>query len=1083
MTKLQKMPEKDTILAFIEKAAGTVPPGTFFSANDNILSIPAKNGSFLSFFLSYIGGKRIVFYDTEDDAILYREELRFFTGKDIPLFPVYANRVFERDDEVKRAGFLTRLLEDTDFIGLFPVSALRHNLPAVDTMKEGIRAIHFGDVVYREDLIGFLEKTGYELAPLVREQGQYARRGSIIDVFPSSHEKPLRIEFLGDEILSLRFFDPISQRSEKEVEMASLVPFSFDAEETAVSILDYLGNDMTFVHSGFETLLAAAEGIGEESFREHLAEVVGRSFQINISGILEGKGEKSAEVVSNADLRLLFDTRKTEIFSTLVQKLRDQWNRCPYIYFAAQNARHAERLAEIFKTYDVNLPVVHAISFEKKDREWAVLVCPIRRGFRTDRVILVTEEDITGPKKRVVKQRWDGFDEFLNSFKDLRVGEYVVHIEHGIGIYRGITELAIAGSRKDFLVIEYLEGDKLYVPVENLHLVQKYIAGEKHTPKIERLSSQLWKNTKRKVKKYVEDIAQELLQLYAERQMQEGHAYPPEDELYRDMEARFEYEETDGQLRAIDEVLADLKDIKPMDRLICGDVGFGKTEVAMRAAFKVVMDNKQVVILVPTTILAQQHFKNFSERFRDYPVTVEMLSRFRTKAEQAPVLEGLKKGVVDIVIGTHALLRKDLAVRDLGLIIIDEEHRFGVVHKEKLKHLRKNVDILTMSATPIPRTLHMAMTGIKDLSIISTPPLDRLAVKTMVVKFNDGIIQKGITEELDRGGQVFFVHNFVHNIGVVHDYLTKLLPGVGIAVAHGQMDGRRLERVMLDFINKKYAVLLSTNIIESGLDISNVNTIFINNAHRLGLADLYQLRGRVGRSSKQAYAYMLVPKDEVLTRDAALRLKIIDELTELGSGFHVANYDLEIRGAGNLLGKEQSGSVNLVGFELYCNMLNDAVSALKNKSVPVETEIVPEINIPVDAFIPDTYVDDSAQKLLTYKRLARIRDDGELADFRDELQDRYGNLPQPLVNLLDIIALRIVLARYYIRRLEYGQKRVVIHVTDRTPLDMARLLQLVKEKGSSVKLLPDGKIVLHADRRPEELLRLTRNVLMEIIPL
>jgi transcription-repair coupling factor (superfamily II helicase) len=761
--------------------------------------------------------------------------------------------------------------------------------------------------------------------------------------------------------------------------------------------------------------------------------------------------------------------------------MRTEWWDYRYMYLFASSPHQAERLQNIFQNYEIPLPLLNGINYPRKEREWGIVVGPLRRGFRTDDIILLTEEDIIGPKKRVVKKKWDGFDEFLNSFKDLAVGEWVVHVEHGIGIYQGITELKIGQHTKDFLVIEYQDGDKLYVPIDDLHLVQKFIGGEKYKPKVDKLGTQYWANTKKRVKKNVEDIAKDLIELYAEREIAEGHQYSPEDELFKEMESRFEYEETEGQTQAIEEVLRDLKSSKPMDRVICGDVGFGKTEVALRASFKAVMDNKQVAILVPTTILAQQHYKNLQERFRDYPVNIDMLSRFRSKEEQKQIVEDIKKGKVDIVVGTHRVLQKDLDFHDLGLLIVDEEHRFGVKHKEKLKSVKKNVDVLSLSATPIPRTLHMALTGIKDLSIINTPPLDRLAVKTYVIKFKDEIIKKGILNELQRGGQVFFVHNYIHNIGVVYDHLTNLLPDARIVVAHGRMEGKRLEKIMLDFIDKKYDILLSTNIVESGLDISNVNTIFINNAHRMGLADLYQLRGRVGRSTKQAYAYLLVPKEEVLTKDATLRLKIIEELTELGSGFHIANYDLEIRGAGNLLGKEQSGNVNLIGFELYCDMLEDAVKQIKDKAVPVEEEIVTEMNLPLDAYIPDSYIEDSTQKLLTYKRLSKVRERSDIKDLEDELKDRFGDLPQPLSNLFEIISLKCILSRAKIKKIEYADRHLILHVTEKTPIDMKRLLLLVKEKGK-IKLLPDGRVIIHADTKVEDLIPFTKNVLMELMP-
>ena len=844
--------------------------------------ITGKIGSFISFLLSSTRSARrktIVFYDSEDEALLLKEEIEFFSKKDICLFPLYTDRVFEKEDETKRITFLSHLVSEDDFIGLYPYSAVKHALTAPETIKDNTKDLQFGDTVFREELVDYLDANGYELASLVREEGEYAKRGSIIDVFSPSYAKPVRIEFLGDQILSLRYFDTITQRSGSEVEKASLAPAKIIKNKN-VTLLDYFKGKMIFVHKGLDYIMHTIAEDGNNTFPvERLTEILLSNLNIDVSGVHGEDEDDVIEALSNEDLRHLFEMNKTEIFKILSEKLRVGWNTYRYVYVFANNFRQGERLKEIFHNYDIALPVLEEISCGRKEREWGIVIGPLRRGFRAKDIIVLTEEDITGPKKRAVKKKWDGFDEFLNSFKDLNVGEWVVHIEHGIGVYKGIMHLSIGGSAKDFLLLEYQDGDRLYVPIDDLRLVQKYIGGEKQKPKIDKLGAHYWRNTKSKVKKYVEDIAKELLAIYAERELAEGYAYPHDDELFREMESRFEYEETEGQSQAIEDVLNDLKRLKPMDRLVCGDVGFGKTEVAIRASFKVIMENRQVAILVPTTILAQQHYKTFCERFKDYPLNVQMLSRFRSKEEQKTSVEEVKKGIIDVIIGTHRLLQKDLLFKDLGLLIIDEEHRFGVTHKEKLRQMKKNIDVLTLSATPIPRTLYMATSGIRDLSIINTPPLDRFAVKTHVVKFKDDLIKKAVWNELQRGGQVFFVHNYIHNIGVIYEHIKRLLPDVRIAVAHGRMEGSTLEKIMLDFIDKRYDILLSTNIIESGLDIANVNTIFINNAHRLGLADLYQLRGRVGRSTRQAYAYLLVPKDEVLTRDAMLRLKIIEEMT------------------------------------------------------------------------------------------------------------------------------------------------------------------------------------------------------------
>lgn len=1044
------------------------------------IHITGQIGSFLSFLLSHSQRKTLIFYETEDEALILREEIEYFSEKSVYVFPIYSDRVFEKEDEVKRTAFLHHLATDNTFIGLFPYSATGHSIVDLSSVLENTKGIHFGDPLFQEDLVHYLDEHGYELASLVREEGEYAKRGGIVDVFPSSSEKPVRIEFLGDEVYSIRFFDPLSQRSTKEIEQCSITPVKSPTNQ-ATTIIEYFRENMILVHKGLSYFQKETdENQGIRFNIEALKKGIELSLNIDISGIQEDDNE-IIEALSNEDLRHLFDLKKTEIFKTLSDKMKSDWLSCRSVYLFASSARQAERLQEIFQSYDITLPLLKKINFLQKGKEWGIIAGPLRRGFRTNDVILLTEEDIIGPKKRVVKKKWDGFDEFLNSFKDLTVGEWVVHVDHGIGIYRGISELKVDEHSKDFLVIEYQDGDRLYVPIDDLHLVQKFIGGEKFKPKIDKLGTQYWSNTKKRVRKNVEDIAKELIELYAEREISEGHQYPPEDELFREMESRFEYEETEGQIQAIEAVLRDLRSSKPMDRVICGDVGFGKTEVALRASFKAVMDNKQVAILVPTTILAQQHYKTLQERFKDYPVNIEMLSRFRSSEEQRSITEDIRKGKIDIVVGTHRVLQKDLDFFDLGLLIVDEEHRFGVKHKEKLKGIKKNIDVLSLSATPIPRTLHMALTGIKDLSIINTPPLDRLAVKTHVVKFRDELIRKGILNELERGGQVFFVHNFIHNIGVVYDHLTRLLPHARIAVAHGRMEGKRLEKIMLDFIDRRYDILLSTNIVESGLDITNVNTIFINNAHRMGLADLYQLRGRVGRSTKQAYAYLLVPKEEVLTKDATLRLKIIEELTELGSGFHIANYDLEIRGAGNLLGKEQSGNVNLIGFELYCNMLEDAVRQIKDKTTTKEEEIVTEMNLPLDAYIPDNYIEDSTQKLLTYKRLSKIRTESDLSDMKDELKDRFGDIPLPLMNLLDIISLKCILSQARIKKIEYAEKHLILHVTEKTPIDMKKLLSLVKERGKT-KLLPDGRIIIQVDSNTSGLVNVTKNVLKELIP-
>lgn len=1046
--------------------------------------ITGKAGSFISLLAASMDKKVLVLYENEDEADLVREEISYYGGRDVALFPPFEDRFFEEEDNIRRSGFLYRLVNEERFTGLFPVASISHPLPGRDSVLAGVMTIRVGDTVFQENVRDYLEKKGYEMAPLVRETGQYAKRGSIIDMFPPASEKPVRCEFIGDSILSVRHFDPVSQRSERELSGCEIAAILKDSGDSSSTIIDYLeGSGILLVHPGTSSLLNGLESDGPSQIKARWVQFLETARQIDHSGI-EGPNEgTSFRAVSNDDLRQLFIRNRNQVFQAITEKIQKEWLDHPFVYLFANTPHQAKRLQDIFESYGLTLPVLPGISYPEAAKERGIIHGPIRRGFRTDSIIVLTEDDIAGPKKRVVKKKWDRHDEFLSSFKDLATGEWVVHVDHGIGIYRGITPLTVNGFTKDFLLIEYQDGDKLYVPVNDLHLVQKFIGSEKFKPRIDRLGSTIWRNTKRKVRRQIEDMAEELLTMYAERKMAGGYGFPPEDELFREMESRFEFEETPGQVQAINDVLGDLMEAKPMDRLVCGDVGFGKTEVAMRATFKVVLDGKQTALLVPTTVLAQQHYKTFGERFADYPIVIGMLSRFRTPQEQKDTAESLRKGQIDIIIGTHRLLQKDVSFRDLGLIIIDEEQRFGVKHKEKLKLFKKNVDVLTLSATPIPRTLYMATSGIKDLSVIDTPPLDRLAVKTSVIKFNDTVVSRGIRKELDRSGQIFFVHNYIHNIGVIYDHLSRIVPDARIAVAHGQMSGKKLEKIMTDFIEKRYDILLSTNIIESGLDISNVNTIFINNAHKMGLADIYQLRGRVGRSTQQAYAYLLVPENEQLTRDATTRLKIIEELTDLGSGFHIANYDLEIRGAGNLVGKEQSGNVNLIGFELYCDMLEKTMNRLKDSEAPQREEIVTEINIPVNAFIPDTYIEDPTQKLLMYKRLSRICREDEVNDIGEEIKDRYGALPDPLVNLLGVISLKSFLTALKVRKIEKSGKQTVLHITEETPLDMKKLLGLVTDGHRRIKLLPDGRIVIQTDLNEWELMNFIRNILMDIVAL
>ncbi len=694
-----------------------------------------------------------------------------------------------------------------------------------------------------------------------------------------------------------------------------------------------------------------------------------------------------------------------------------------------------------------------------------IRVAPLSSGFDVpaERLTVLTEEEIFGrrEKKRRSASWRDGTA--VEGLGALSVGDYLVHVDHGIGAYRGLVELSVGGLAAELLCIEYEGGDRLFLPVDRLNLVQRYGDADGAQPRIDRLGGDTWEKTKRKVKKSLQIMASELLSLHAARELAPGFAFSPRDAYFEEFEATFPFEETPDQADAIEDVLADMLKPKPMDRLVCGDVGYGKTEVAVRAAFRAVMDGKQVAVLVPTTILCQQHAATFAERLRGYPVEIESLSRFRTAREARAVEEGLASGRIDVAIGTHRLLQKNVRFRDLGLLVIDEEHRFGVAHKERIKKLKKTVDVLTLTATPIPRTLQLSFTGIRDLSLINTAPVDRLAVRTQVARFDETLIREAILREVRRGGQVYFMHNRVRTIGAVAEMLERVVPEVKAIVAHGQMGERELEAKMLAFQRGEADVLLCTTIIESGLDIPRANTIVINRADALGLAQLYQLRGRVGRSSHRAYAYLLVPASTgALSDDARKRLEAIQDLSELGSGFRLANMDLEIRGAGNLLGAEQSGNLRSVGYETYMELLEETIEELRGNIVKAAIE--PEIRLPVVARLPEAYVSDVSQRLVLYKRLASSRDEGELAGVRDEILDRYGSLPLEAENLLEVIRLKIMARELGVLAVSAGRGEIVLTVSESANIDPQRLVQLLTKAGANVRVTPDHRI--HAPAPP-----------------
>ena len=917
-------------------------------------------------------------------------------------------------------------------------------MPAPTALRRQLLTIAPGDVLDREALTEHLQTVGYERVEQVTAVGHWAVRGGIVDVFSPARATPVRLELVGDDVDSLRAFDPTSQRSTEPVGSLVILPMGFEVPEggapglggPAGSWLDYLPPDAPVVLADPVLLEPGA------------AEPVSAAAQ-------SGRSRIEVRVLATGDdgaFRL--DARSIESVRGQFRRLAAPlagWRAEGFrVRLLAGDAPAAGRLQEILRDLEVEAPIVTTLLGPESV---AVAVGGAHVGFECAALglVVLTETELFGARRAVrrrpVYQRGSG----ISAFTDVAPGDLVVHVEHGIGRYGGLVTLAVDGQDADYLLLEYAEGGRLYLPVQRMAAVSKYVGTGEGAARLDKLGGTAWQKTKESVRKSLREMAGELIQLYAARQVVEGVAIEPDTPWQHEFEAAFPFEETPDQLDAIRQVKADLERRQPMDRLVCGDVGYGKTEVAMRAAVKVALDGHQVAVLVPTTILAEQHWQTFRARFAPYPVRIEMLSRFRTPKEQKTVLAGLAAGTVDVVIGTHRLLSKDVGFKDLGLLVVDEEHRFGVAHKERLKQLRKTVHVLTLTATPIPRTLSMALGGIRDLSVIETAPADRLAVETVVCRFDARVIKDAIARELARGGQVFVVHNRVQSLPALAHFLERLVPRARIAMAHGQMREALLEKTMLRYVDGEYDVLVTTAIIESGLDIPASNTIIINRADRLGLAQLYQLRGRVGRDRLQAYAYLLIPADGRVDDTAAKRLRVIQELTELGSGLKIALRDMEIRGAGNLLGAEQHGQIEAVGFDLYLKLLEEAVRELKGEPVAAESD--PVVTVDAAAHLPEAYVPEPGQRLALYKRLAGVRTVGEIEDARRELRDRFGPLPQAAERLLDVVLLRLGAKAIGLERLEVRGAHAVLAFAPATPVTPERLVAALRRHGKRLRLV------------------------------
>ena len=1031
-----------------------------------------------------------------EEAERVAEDISFFLPGSVHLFPSWETLPFDKvspslETMGDRVSAIYALMTSSPII-VAPVSALLQDVPPRDFLNSSMDYLETGEETNLESLVERLSNGGYSRVSMVQEKGEWSRRGGIIDIFPPSTENPVRVEFVGDSVESIREFEPATQKSIRSLSSVIILPVGDHPlsqgimpggvegrGEGGVTLFDYLpksapafllepaaiDDELKRIEKETEERRAGLEedgGLqGLPLFSLELLSILNGYPNLDMSRLAVGAvGETSLhfDVKSNEDIRLGL-TKKDGAFDRFVELSRGWLREGMRVVIASHTTGQAERVEELLKGKDMGARRVWSYDiFSLPDPPGLfTAIGLLNHGFRvpSERLVIVTEEEIFGQRVRLrqVKAKTSAF---ITSLSDLKVNDPIVHIDHGIGIHRGLQKLNIGGVDGDFLLIEFAGRDKLYLPIYRMDQVQKYTGGE--GPTLDKLGGTSWDKVKKRVKEKIKEMAAELLDIYAARKVMEGFAYSPPDHYFEEFEAAFEYEETPDQMEAIKDVIGDMTEPKPMDRLVCGDVGYGKTEVAIRAAFKAVLDGKQVAVLVPTTVLASQHLQTFQGRMSSFPVKIEMLSRFKSPREQREIVKKLREGGIDIVIGTHKLLQKDIVFKDLGLIVVDEEQRFGVTHKEKLKKLRKQVDVLTLTATPIPRTLHMSLMGIRDLSVINTPPEDRLAIKTFVNKFSDDVIKEAVEREHRRGGQVFFVHNRVESIGTMADHLHALIPEAKIAVGHGQMDEHELEKVMLSFMNGEKNILLCTTIIESGLDIPAANTIIINRADTFGLSQLYQLRGRVGRSKHRAYAYLLIPAEETITGDARKRLEVIQELTELGSGFKIAAHDLEIRGAGNLLGGEQSGQIEAVGFDLYTQLLEEAVAELKGEeNIP---DVEPNINLGVAAYIPDDYIDDVNERLVIYKRLASVKEDGEVAEIADELRDRYGPLPQLVENLLTMMEIKRVIRKAMVTSIDAAKGRVSITFDPRTPVRPEKVIELIKEKKDRIKFTPSNQLII-----------------------
>ena len=1087
----------------------------------SVEGIPYSAFSFLSAALRETACSPVVII-TKNNSALYElaSDLSSFIPEELitpfPSFDIPPYEFIQPVDKIskERITALYRMMSGENYIFVTNAEALMRTVPAKENLASKSLLIRKGDSDCFREIAATLSEFGYTRDSSAETYGQFAVKGGIIDVFPSSLDAPVRLDFFGDTVESIREFDPATQKSRNEIDSVLILPrrelilspdernklieffkkkrlegirlpdelitatenqqqarFNgledyFHAVMKHSSPLDYLHPDTLFISSEKNEIRSFAESLIRHTHSVY--EIKSKSgFALN-PDILFDETSFSDRLTDSVNFQTLTSSpdavhlsiKGIHSFAGKLQNVRDEfrmrieqgWKISAATLFEGQ----IKRLSDIFREFSPGE------NFENPDfsSDLSLAISPLSGGIYIGALkrAIFTDHDIFGKsyrKKRTFKSRKS---RAIDSFTELSPGDFVVHINHGIGIFRDIERMTAGGIEKDFIVLEYAGGDKLFVALDQLNMVQKYTGIDGRDVRVDSLGKKsAWNRIKQKVQETVDEIAEELIAIYARRRQHKGFQFPDDTVWQEEFEARFEYEETPDQLNAIEDVKDDMEKEEPMDRLVCGDVGFGKTEVAIRAAFKASMSGKQTAILVPTTILALQHFNTFKRRFEGYPVEIEMISRFRSAAEIRKAKSRLSNGEIDIVIGTHALLSEDTFIKNLGLLIIDEEQRFGVKHKEKLKKYRSQVDVLTLSATPIPRTLHMSLAGIRNLSVISTPPENRQAIETYVLEDNPDIIKTAIQREIERNGQLFYVHNRVQDMEKKLEYISSLVPGARTAVAHGQMEEHELENILIDFLEYRYDILLSTTIIESGVDMPRVNTIIVDRADAFGLSQLYQLKGRVGRSDRQAYAYFFYPRHTVINETAMKRLNVISEFTELGSGFKIAMRDMEIRGAGNLLGREQSGCIVDVGFDLYCSMLEEAVRKIRGEK-PLKIFRTP-VFFSINTYIPDSYISDTRQKIEFYKKFESCESIDDVSLLENELSDRFGRIPEEIIPLIEMQKLRTLASSVFMDEIIETEKYVRIKISKDTELDMAVLFISVKSD-KRFKNDPDDQSVL-----------------------